>query len=147
MPSRPSRRHIPPATLRAAPSCQCCAAQRLDPVVGASLTIEPRPRKGSDGSFHYLNDLGEEFLRRYGSRLSDCDEIVMDVRSESVSSDQNGSTWTICKRLKNQLEYKIFITDQNFLCVLQNRCESGFSRLGWVRLPLASAICFQSLLS
>ena len=50
-----------------------------------------------------------------------CDKNVIVLCSERVYFDQNGSRRPICKGLKNQIEERIFITDQNTLGDLQNR--------------------------
>jgi hypothetical protein len=55
-------------------------------------------------------------------RLDICrDENVIVPCSEQVKVDQNASELFSGKRLKNQVEYRIFITDQNTLGDLQNR--------------------------
>ena len=54
-----------------------------------------------------------------------CDKNVIVVRSERVYINQNASQCPAGKRLKNQVEWKIFITDQNTPGVLQNRRVAG----------------------
>ena len=50
--------------------------------------------------------------------------------SEQVRVDQNASANVSGKQLKNQIEYRIFITSQNTLCDLQNRRAAGYPVAG-----------------
>ena len=54
-----------------------------------------------------------------------CDKNVIVACSLTIKTDQNASERISGKRLKNQVEYRIFITHRNTLGDLQNRRVAG----------------------
>jgi hypothetical protein len=76
------------------------------------------------GAQHFWTFFNHKANRRIGWRhhALSCHEIVMVTGSKRVISKWNGSNHATCNPLRNRVEFKIFITDQNSTAVFKTAC-------------------------